>query len=72
MVKRASLIQEIDSLPPYYYSEVIDFVGYIKEKKIKKYISMEKAAVTAAEEYSNNKELTAFCVLDGENFYETR
>jgi len=26
----------------------------------------------AAEEYSINKELTAFCVLDGEDFYETR
>jgi hypothetical protein len=35
MVERSTLIQEIDSLPPYYYGEVIDFVGYIKEKKLK-------------------------------------
>ena len=72
MVERAILLKEIDSLPPRYYSEVLDFVGYIKEKKIKENYSMEKAAEMAAEEYRNNKELTAFCVLDGEDFYEAR
>ena len=34
--------------------------------------SLEKAAEMAAEEYRNNKDLTAFCALDGEDFYETR
>jgi hypothetical protein len=72
MVERSVLIQEIDSLPTCYYDEVIDFIGYIKEKKIKKASSLEKAADMAAKEYQNDKELTAFCVLDGENFYETR
>jgi len=33
MVERAVLIKEIDSLPSRYYGEVLDFVGYIKEKK---------------------------------------
>jgi hypothetical protein len=33
MVERSTLINEIDSLPPRFYGEVIDFVGYIKEKK---------------------------------------
>jgi hypothetical protein len=33
VVERSTLIQEIESLPPQYYGEVIDFVSYIKEKK---------------------------------------
>jgi len=71
MVERATLIQEIDSLPPQYYNEVIDFVGYIKDKKVKKHIALEKAAEAAAEEYRQNSELTAFRVLDGEEFYDS-
>jgi hypothetical protein len=47
-------------LPPRFYGEVIDFVGYIKEKKMKKYLSLEKAAEMAAEDYKNDKELTVF------------
>jgi len=72
MLERAVLIKEIDSLSPRYYNEVVDFVGYIKEKKVKENNSLEKAAEMAADEYRINKELTAFCVLDGEDFYETR
>ena len=72
MVERAVLLQEIDSLPPRYYGEVMDFVAYIKEKKVKKSLSLEKAAEMAAEEYRGDKDLTAFCTLDGEAFYETR
>jgi hypothetical protein len=72
MTSRAALQQEIDSLPPRYYGEVVDFVAYIKEKKIKKTHSLERAAEMAAEEYRTNKELTAFSALDGEDFYETR
>ena len=62
-------------LPPYYYGEVYDFVAYIKtrkEKKEKKVLSLAKAAEMAAEEYRTNAELTAFSVLDGVDFYETR
>ena len=72
MVDRADLIQEIDALPPRYYGEVIDFIGYIREKKVKKTISLEQAAEMAADEYRNDKELTVFTELDGEDFYETR
>ena len=72
MVERAALLKDIDSLPPRYYSEVVDFVAYIREKKLKKHYSLEKAAEMAYSEYCNNKELTAFSVLDGEDFYETR
>ena len=72
MAEKSVLIQEINSLPPCYYGEVIDFIGYIKEKKVNKTLSLEKAAEMAAYEYCNDKELTAFTVLDGEDFYETR
>ena len=68
MVAQSVLIQEIETLPPRYYDEVFDFVSYIKEKKAKKNISLEKAAEMAADEYRNDKELTAFCALDGEDF----
>ena len=71
MVAKAALLKEIDTLPPRYYNEVIDFVAYIREKKIKESISLEKAAEMAFEEYNNNKELTAFSALDGEDFHET-
>jgi len=72
MVAKAVLLKEIDSLPPRYYNEVIDFVAYIKEKKMKQNNSLEKAAEMAFDEYCNNKELTVFTDLDGEDFYETR
>ena len=72
MIERAVLLQEIEALPPRYYGEVVDFVAYIKEKKVKETLALEKAAEIAAEEYRNNKELTAFCALDGEPFYEAR
>ena len=72
MVAKAVLLKEIDTLPPRYYGEIVDFVGYIREKKIKEYNSLEKAAEMAADDYRNDKELTAFSVLDGEDFHETR
>jgi len=72
MLDRANLIQEIDTLPPRYYREVIDFIGYIKAKKANDTLSLEKAAEMAADEYRNDKELTAFTALDGEDFYEAR
>ena len=72
MIERSALIQEIDTLSPYYYSKVIDFVGYLREKKEKQIFSLEKAAEMAVEEYRTNSELTSFTALDGVDFYETR
>ena len=69
MVDRAVLIKEIDSLSCCYYAEVLDFVNFIKGKKINETLSLEKAAEIAAKDYYDDKELTAFCVLDGEGFY---
>jgi len=72
MTKRSVLLQEIETLPVACIDEVVDFIGYLKEKKLKENNSLEKAAEMAADEYRNDKELTAFCVLDGEAFYEPR
>ena len=72
MVERSVLIQEIDSLPPRFYGDVINFITNIKKKKPRKQLSLEKAAEMAAEEYRSNKELTVFCSIDGDDFYETR
>ena len=35
MVAMRQLVREIESLPPMYVQEVIDFVGYLKHKKTK-------------------------------------
>jgi len=60
MTQQAELLKKIDTLPPKYYGEVIDFVGYLQQKA-KKTVSLEKAAEMAVDEYRNDKELTAFC-----------
>ena len=70
MVEKSILIREIDALPPRYYSELIDFVSYLKQKKARNYLFLEKAAEMAADEYRCNKELTTFCDIDGEEFIE--
>jgi hypothetical protein len=72
MNERAVLLKEIDTLPLEYLNEVVDFVGYLRQKKQKHTASLEKAAEMAADEYRTDKELTAFSSLDGEDFCETR
>ena len=64
-----AILKEIDSLPPCYHGEVVDFIGYIKGKIIKESISIEKAAEAAAEECCSNKDLAACSDLDGEGSY---
>ena len=34
MVERSVLLQEIETLPPRYYGEVVDFVAWIKQRKL--------------------------------------
>jgi len=68
MPERNALIEEIYSLPLRYYNEIVDFVEYIKEKKIKEYNTLEKAAEMAINEYRSDKELTSFSILDCEDF----
>jgi hypothetical protein len=33
MTERSELLKEIDRLPPQYFSEIIEFVGYLQQKK---------------------------------------
>jgi hypothetical protein len=68
----AALLREIEALPPSCWGELLDFVEYIKHKNQKKTREMEKAAEMMAAEYAADPELTAFCALDGEDFYEAR
>jgi len=32
MVSQAAIQKEIETLPPQYYSEVVDFIGYLRHK----------------------------------------
>jgi hypothetical protein len=72
MTERAILLKEIEALPLEYLHEVADFAGYLRQKKQRHTVSLEKAAQMAVDEYRAGKELTAFSSLDGEDFHETR
>ena len=50
MVERAVLLKEIDSLPPRYYGEVVDFIGYIKAKEAKYTVLTKDDAVAMTSE----------------------
>ena len=71
MATRSALLEEIDTLPPRYYGEVINFVSYIKEKKVNKSLSLEKAAEMAVEEYTKNPELpvSALCLYSSLKYF---
>jgi hypothetical protein len=71
MSNKELLLKEIDTLPPAYVGELVDFIAWLKHKRVKVSV-MERAAGLALDEYRNNKDLTAFSALDGEEFYETR
>jgi len=43
MTKQAELLKKIDKLPPRYFSEVIDFVGYLQHKSQNEAHSLNKA-----------------------------
>jgi len=58
------LLKDIDSLPPKYYCEVIDFVGYLKEK-IKKEANVLETSVKITEDFYNPKGCNCFSVFDG-------
>jgi hypothetical protein len=67
MSNKELLIKEIDTLPPAYVAELVDFVAWLQQKR-RKVSVLERAAALARDEYLGNKELTAFSVLDGEAF----
>jgi len=49
VVNQADLIHEIDTLSPRHYGEVFDFIGYMREKRARKVLSLEQAAEMAIE-----------------------
>jgi hypothetical protein len=65
------IIQEIQSLPLskkiHVVKETLKFI-----KKEEKRRQLEMAVNELSEDYSTDKELTAFTSLDFENFYETK
>jgi methylphosphotriester-DNA--protein-cysteine methyltransferase len=65
------IIQEIQSLPLskkiHVVEETLKFI-----KKEEKRRQLEMAVNELSEDYSTDKELTAFTSLDFENFYETK
>jgi len=72
MVERSVLLQEIDSLPPRYYDEVLNFVKYLKRKSAKESASPDGAAAMADGECHDNKKPADFYMFDGEELYERR
>ena len=56
MVERAVLHKEIDKLPPQYFGEVFDFVGYLRQKARQEAAQQAASQQTAA---PARRELTA-------------
>jgi len=48
MTQQAELLQKIDTLPPEYFGEVIDFVGYLQQKARQETTSASSNAQTTA------------------------
>jgi hypothetical protein len=65
--KPAAIMLNVDSEN---FEEVFTLIQ--QAETVKHTDKMEKAAVLAYEDYSTDKELTAFTSLDGEPLYETR
>lgn len=70
-MRRDEIIKEIQLLPLqkriYIIEEIIRSIRRQSEKN-----QMEIAAESLYEDYSNDKNLTAFTDIDFENFYETK
>jgi len=54
MTQQAELIKKIDKLPPKYFGEVIDFVGYLEHK------AQQEAVQTVSKEQSIAREKEIF------------
>jgi hypothetical protein len=56
MVERAVLIKEIDRLPPKYFGEVYDFVGYLRHKAQQAEAAVPKTAQLTEEQRLRERE----------------
>ena len=59
MVEQAVLLQEIKTLPPQYFGEVVDFIGYLKQKNIT--TSEEEAYEAMAADTEREREAMEWC-----------
>jgi hypothetical protein len=70
-VETTQILREINSLPLLQKMLVVEKVICSIRKEEEK-MSLEEAADSLYNDYINDKDLTAFAALDGEDFYETR
>jgi hypothetical protein len=68
MTQQAELLQKIDTLPPEYFGEVFDFVGFLQQKARRKTEAYSNVQ-TASEKWANpllglGKKLGATLTLD--------
>jgi hypothetical protein len=83
-IERANIHQAIQTLPDNLLHDLAEFVVFLQMKaqqkinvlairsnhtEVEKTDVLEKAAQTLFDDYANDKELTALCRLDGEEFY---
>ncbi|MDR3020788.1 MAG: DUF2281 domain-containing protein [Treponema sp.] len=60
MTQQAELLKKIDKLPPKYFGEVIDFVGYLQAKAQQAAAQAEPAAQKYNSEQSSGDEVAAY------------
>ena len=61
MTERAVLIKEIDKLPPKYYGEVFDFVGYLQKRTQNEYVNDAAGYKAMAADIEREKEAQEWC-----------
>jgi len=68
-----TVLQKLKQLPIVQQQEVLNFVEFLEVKSSKRAArtsELESAAELLLADYENDEELTAFTVLDGEDFHE--
>jgi hypothetical protein len=61
MIEPAVLLKEIDALPPEYLDEVVNFVGYLRQKKQKKGLDEAGAYKEMAADIEREQEAREWC-----------
>jgi len=61
MTERAELLKEIDNLPTKYFGEVLDFVGYLRQKDINENDDETDAYKAMAADTEREQEAREWC-----------
>jgi len=70
MTQQAELLKKIDKLPPQYFGEVIDFVGYLQHKAQQGKMKPSSARdIELFEKYADELNAEAEDVLSYQNMY---